>query len=73
MAHMRFFNAAVFSVLVVLCLLSVSARGQDGEFGNSPSQAPAPAPDAGAGFSTSSSCAFICFSVLMSFVGLLLH
>ncbi|GFQ05583.1 hypothetical protein PHJA_002702400 [Phtheirospermum japonicum] len=71
MAQMRIIEVVNFSVLVVLCLLSVAVRAQDGIY--SPELAPAPAPDVGAGFSMSASTGFICFSVLLSFIALLLH
>ncbi|KAL3645117.1 hypothetical protein CASFOL_010297 [Castilleja foliolosa] len=71
MAQIRIFEAAIISVMMVLCLLSIAVRAQDGIYSLVP--APAPAPDVGAGFSLNGSTGFICFSVLLSFIGLLLQ
>ncbi|KAL3647595.1 hypothetical protein CASFOL_008563 [Castilleja foliolosa] len=71
MAQMRIFEAAIFSVLVVLCLLLAAVKAQD-EIYSPEVLVPAPAPVVGAGFSMSSSIDFTCFSVLLA-IGFLLH
>ncbi|KAL6527784.1 hypothetical protein OROMI_029595 [Orobanche minor] len=68
MAQTRFYRAAFFTIPLVLCVISAAVAAQDS---NPP--APAPGPVDGAGFTTGCPSAIICFSILLSFVGLLLH
>ncbi|KAK4419537.1 Chromatin structure-remodeling complex protein SYD [Sesamum alatum] len=69
MAQMGISKAAFFTVFAVLCLLSTAVQARDSSF----SPAPAPGPDAGAGFAVLSSSAFVCFSLLLSLVGIFLQ
>ncbi|KAL7113393.1 hypothetical protein ACP275_04G058600 [Erythranthe tilingii] len=62
-------RTAFFTVFAVLCLLAAAARAEE----SLSSPAPAPGPNSGAVFATSSSGAFICFSVVLSFAGLFLQ
>ncbi|KAL7151823.1 hypothetical protein ABFS83_04G056700 [Erythranthe nasuta] len=61
-------RTAFFTVFAVLCLLAAAARAEE----SLSSPAPAPGPNSGAEFATSSG-AFICFSVVLSFAGLFLQ
>ncbi|KAL3620413.1 hypothetical protein CASFOL_035325 [Castilleja foliolosa] len=61
-------KAVYFTIFVVLCFISAAVGEEDGF---SPALAPGPGPLTGAGATMSCSSAFIGFSVMLAFVGLL--
>ncbi|CAA3000946.1 Hypothetical predicted protein [Olea europaea subsp. europaea] len=64
-------SRAAVTIFVVLCLAAFHVRARDADF--APALAPAPGLDTGAGLSLGVSGTFICSSLLLSVIGILVQ